>query len=59
MPDITMCRGTECPKKLQCYRFLATPDKYWQSWFTIVPYSEEEKKCYHFWKKKKEKNYEK
>lgn len=23
MPDITMCHGGECPKRLDCYRFRA------------------------------------
>lgn len=30
MPDITMCIGGDCPKKHQCYRFVAEPDD-WQS----------------------------
>lgn len=28
MPDITMCFGKRCNKREQCYRALATPDRY-------------------------------
>ena len=31
-PDITMCSNEDCPKKLDCYRFTAPPDQYWQSY---------------------------
>lgn len=44
-----MCKGTGCPKKLSCYRYLATPDRYMQSFFTDVPYDHETNKCEHFW----------
>ena len=37
MPDITMCRGDDCPKRETCYRFTAIPDQYWQSWFVETP----------------------
>lgn len=33
MPDITMCKGEGCSRKLDCYRYTADPDLYWQSWF--------------------------
>ena len=32
MPDITMCRTRDCPKKECCYRYKAKPDEVWQSW---------------------------
>jgi hypothetical protein len=28
MPDITLCTNDDCPKKLECYRFMAKPDIY-------------------------------
>ncbi len=31
MPDITMCPGTGCPMREQCYRYMATPNPYQQS----------------------------
>ena len=27
MPDITMCRSSDCPKRSHCYRAQAKPDK--------------------------------
>ena len=45
MPDITMCMGTGCPKKGNCYRALATPTPKWQSWFAEVPYDQEKQSC--------------
>ena len=50
MPDMTMCRGEiplgenksfktslTCPRRDQCYRYTATPDAFWQSWFADMP----------------------
>ena len=28
MPDIAMCNNQKCPVKFNCYRFVATPNKY-------------------------------
>jgi hypothetical protein len=28
MPDITMCCGTRCDKKYECYRYMAVPNIY-------------------------------
>lgn len=44
MPDITMCRNKDCPKKLACYRWCAVPDR-WQSYSSFT-YSGGE--CKHF-----------
>jgi hypothetical protein len=33
MADITMCRPAECPRKEMCYRFTATPNNLYQSYF--------------------------
>ena len=32
MPDISMCSNDECPLKNSCYRFMATPSEYMQSY---------------------------
>ena len=32
MSDITMCMNKVCPLKSNCYRYVAIPDKYWQSY---------------------------
>jgi hypothetical protein len=47
MPDITMCPGTNCPQKENCYRFTATPSEYYQSWFTKSPIKDG--KCDMYW----------
>ena len=36
MSDITKCKGTGCPVKDNCYRYIAV-DGYRQSWFTNTP----------------------
>lgn len=53
MPDITMCDGTDCPLKGQCYRNQAVPNAC-QSWFSVAPYKDGA--CEHFlerWLKQK------
>lgn len=32
MPDISMCMNQECPSHLQCYRFMAVPNPWRQSY---------------------------
>lgn len=49
MPDISMCKGGDCPLKETCYRFKATPSD-WQSYFGETPYNEEKKDCDYYWK---------
>lgn len=46
MADITMCSGEGCPLRGECYRHLATPSEYRQSWFAGVPWNG--KLCGHF-----------
>jgi hypothetical protein len=46
MPDITMCKGEECPLKEQCLRYRATPSYFRQSYFLSPPY--DEGKCSEF-----------
>lgn len=36
MPDITMCTGN-CPVKENCYRYMATPNPYGQSYSMLEP----------------------
>jgi hypothetical protein len=49
MPDITMCSGRGCPKKDQCYRYKATPNQYWQSYFVEPPFGlKKADECEHF-----------
>jgi hypothetical protein len=38
MPDISMCKGGDCPKKQKCYRFRAVPSEHRQSYFAEVPF---------------------
>lgn len=38
MPDISMCTGKECPIKNTCYRYIARPSEYRQSYFMSPPY---------------------
>jgi len=52
MPDITMCKGTDCKLRDECYRYTAIPSEYRQSWFIEVPFKNNE--CDEFmqkWKK--------
>lgn len=48
MPDITMCKGVNCPKKDKCFRYKAIPDNLRQSYFMDSPYDKEMKWCEHF-----------
>lgn len=37
MPDISMCKLLECPKHLECYRFMAVPDeRQWYAAFELT-----------------------
>lgn len=47
MPDITMCKGNNCPYKEGCYRYTAKPDKLAQSYFVNPPIKDG--KCDHYW----------
>jgi hypothetical protein len=39
MPDISMCKGDDCPQKEDCYRFTATPSEFRQAYLRESPYS--------------------
>jgi hypothetical protein len=45
MADITMCRNNKCKLKDNCYRYIAVPDKYMQS-YLMNPRIECENKNY-------------
>ena len=38
MPDLAMCNNDKCKRKLQCYRFMAIPNRYRQSWSYFAHY---------------------
>ena len=48
MADITKCKGTDCPLKETCYRFLAM-EGLRQSYFIDVPFKDG--KCKKYWKR--------
>jgi len=33
MPDITKCKGINCPIRDNCYRYTARDSDFYQSWF--------------------------
>ena len=47
MPDITLCKGTNCPLKERCYRYTAKPTQFSQSYFVDPPIKDGE--CEYFW----------
>lgn len=52
MPDIAMCLNDECPLRVSCYRFLAVPNEYRQSYSKFEPNINntilDEVECNHF-----------
>ena len=50
MPDFTMCQNSDCPLNLVCHRFIATPNKFAQSYSYFEPFLNDKKKidCEHF-----------
>lgn len=47
MNDITKCKGTGCPYKEHCYRYTASAEPLYQSYFVDVPLKEG--KCDMYW----------
>lgn len=41
MPDIALCNNNDCPRRTKCYRFMAVPNPYRQSYSTF-PVDEDE-----------------
>lgn len=50
-PDIAMCSGQECPKKDTCFRYLAKPSEFRQSYFLGIPLKQDGT-CEHYWEVK-------
>jgi hypothetical protein len=48
VPDITMCRGTNCFRAESCYRHTAVADPYMQSYFTDPPL-DDNGECLYYW----------
>lgn len=46
MPDITMCKDSDCEQHKDCYRFTAKPSEI-QSYFVTTP--RDGKGCEYFW----------
>jgi hypothetical protein len=44
MPDIAMCASATCPLKYNCYRFMAEPNPYRQSYIERDPET-----CKEYW----------
>ena len=57
MPDISLCSGNNCNLKENCYRYLATPNPYRQSYFSNPPL-EEDGSCKFFWDNQRELTYD-
>jgi hypothetical protein len=56
MPDISMCKGTDCPIASTCRRYTARPNPYRQAYFTEVPFKDG--KCEMYWGEKAEEIYQ-
>ncbi|RYF12777.1 MAG: hypothetical protein EOO40_00435 [Deltaproteobacteria bacterium] len=53
MSDITMCANTRCTLRGKCYRYLAVPSDFWQSYCNYTPVKEGSKvTCDHLWETK-------
>lgn len=54
MADLTKCPDKDCPKKEKCYRFTATADSTYQSFYVESPRKVKGKKsrCNEFWDNK-------
>lgn len=48
MPDITMCPGTGCKLRESCYRYMAEPSEYRQSFADFTKYIISDGKCEYF-----------
>ena len=46
MPDITMCKGGDCPLKETCFRYNCIPDELHQAYFVTPPFKKD--KCEYF-----------
>jgi len=55
MADISMCKGDNCKLKEKCYRFTATREEIWQSYF-LKPPIDDEGNCEYYWDNESTKN---
>lgn len=46
MPDIALCSNINCPLRYRCGRYLAVPDKHWQTYSGFHPIANQ---CDGFW----------
>ena len=49
MADISMCSGTGCPLKDNCYRNTAIVNPWRQSYMMVVPFDMKKNSCDAFW----------
>lgn len=58
MTDIAKCKGDGCTLKELCYRYIAKPSEFRQSYFANPPFEEKEGKqnCEYYWEVKTKKN---
>jgi hypothetical protein len=50
MPDITMCRDSQCPSNNSCYRYIATPSPGKEQSYFFPPRNDSDLKCDYFMK---------
>ncbi len=48
MPDISMCKGVNCPLAFNCYRHTAKANPHGQPFFVEIPWDEEKKECEYY-----------
>ena len=59
MPDISMCKGGNCPMRTWCYRYTAKPSEFMQSYFIEVPHTYSNPvDCDYFWSNEEYEGYE-
>ena len=46
MPDISMCNNKDCKSRKTCYRYMAPPSEFMQSYLVIKGVMD---KCKHYW----------
>lgn len=52
MPDISLCKGLNCPIKETCLRYLLKSNEHGQSYFIDPPYNFEENECDYYLQEK-------
>jgi len=48
MPDISMCKDEDCPSRLKCFRFTATPNEHRQYYMNFNNVRNGQDKCEYF-----------